>query len=62
MPGERENMRFTQIIFTINGRKKSIAVCESDYSYGDMTYEHGVINQIKALVNAGAVIEKIFQY
>lgn len=55
-------MRFTQIIFTINGRKKSIAVCESDYSYGDMTYEHGVINQIKALVNAGAVIKEIFQY
>ena len=31
-------------------------------SDGDMTYEHGVINQIKALVNAGAVIKEIFQY
>ena len=55
-------MRFTEITFKYNGKTKKITVCAHDYTYGDVTYEKGVINQIESLTDAGAIIIAVFQH
>lgn len=57
-----DNIGYTEITFEYNGKKKSVVECKRDYNHGTISYEQGVINQINALLRAGAVVKEISQY